>query len=83
MSRPTHFNEAAWAQFVASHRVGDVLDGEVVSVVPFGAFIQVGEGVHGLAPKPQWPVLPEPGSRVPVRIQAIDTDACRVALVPA
>jgi small subunit ribosomal protein S1 len=84
MSRPTHsINEAGWAEFIAQHGVGDVVDGHVVSVVPFGAFIRIGDGVDGFAPQSLWPTRPEPGSRVLVRIAAIDVDNRRVALDPA
>ncbi len=84
MSRPAHsYNEAAWRALVARHGIGDVLDGEVVSVVPFGAFIRVGAGVHGLAPQSLWPALPEVGSRIAVRIAAIDAEHHRVAFGPA
>lgn len=83
MSRPTHAtNEAGWNDFVAQHAVGDVVDGHVVSVVPFGAFIRIGDDVDGLAPQSEWPALPELGSRLPVRILAIDVDNRRVALSP-
>ncbi len=83
MSRPAHFNEAGWRQVLADRGVGDVLEGQVVKVLPFGAFIEVGDGVHGLAPATEWPSLPEVQARVRVRIRAIDTERCRVALDPA
>jgi ribosomal protein S1 len=54
----------------------------VVSVEPFGAFVRVG-GVDGLAPGPEWPVLPEVGSTVRVRILAVDLDRQRAAFGPA
>lgn len=56
-----HFNEAAWAQFLSTYGVGDTLDGQVVTVMPFGACIDVGGGVHGLAPASEWPTLPGVG----------------------
>jgi ribosomal protein S1 len=84
MSRPKHsINEAGWADFVAQHDVGDVVDGHVVSIVPFGAFIRIGDVVDGLAPQSLWPATPELGSRIPVRIVAIDADNRRVGLGPA
>ena len=85
MSRPQsneHSNESAWPAFVARYTVGDVADGEVVSIVPFGAFIRI-DDVDGFTPKTSWPALPEPGARVRVRIEAIDTDQRRFALAPA
>ena len=81
MSRP-HTNEPAWPAFLARYRVGDIADGEVVSVVPFGAFIRI-DDVDGFTPRASWLALPEPGTRVRVRIEAIDDDQRRFALAPA
>jgi small subunit ribosomal protein S1 len=81
MSRP-HTNESAWPAFVSRYRVGDVADGEVVSVVPFGAFIRI-DDVDGFTPKASWPALPQPGTQVRVRIEAIDDVQRRFALAPA
>jgi ribosomal protein S1 len=81
MARP-HSNGAEWPAFVGRYGVGDIADGEVVSVMPFGAFIRV-DGIDGFAPKSAWPALPEDGTRVRVRIEAIDTDQRRFAVAPA
>jgi ribosomal protein S1 len=78
MSRHT----AEWADFAARYGVGDVAEGDVVSVEPFGAFVRVG-GIDGFAPKPEWPVLPEVGSTVRVRILAVDNERQRAAFGPA
>ena len=83
MSRPTHaIDEAGWAQFVAARTVGDVIDGRVVHVVPFGSFIRTDEGVDGLAPQSAWPTLPELDSRIRARITAIDLHNRRFSLGP-
>lgn len=37
-----------WVEFAQQHRVGELLYGRVVSLVPYGAFILVAEGVQGL-----------------------------------
>lgn len=81
MTRP-HTNEPGWPAFVARYGIGDVVDGDVVSVVPFGAFVRV-DDVDGFTPKGSWPALPEQGARVRVRIEAIDVDQRRFAVVPA
>ena len=81
MSRP-HTNEPAWPAFVSRYAVGDVAEGEVVSVVPFGAFVRV-DGVDGFSPKASWTALPGPGDRVRVRIEAIDAQQRRFAVAPA
>lgn len=82
MSRPQHVvDENAWAQFVASRTVGDVIDGMVVEVAPFGSFIRTSEGVDGLAPQSNWPTLPERGIRA--RILAIDLHNRRFSVGPS
>ena len=37
-----------WAEFASNHRVGELVYGRVTKMVPFGAFVQVGEGIEGL-----------------------------------
>jgi ribosomal protein S1 len=83
MSRPHMIDEAGWERFAAAHSIGDVLRGEVVSVLPFGAFVRVDEGIDGLAPIVQWPALPAAGTVLAVRIVAIDAERRRVAFGPA
>lgn len=74
----------AWRQFVAAHAEGGVLDGHVVKVLPFGALVEVADGIHGLLPRPVWPAAePQPGSRIPVRIDALDVERRRMSLTPA
>ncbi len=40
--------EDPWDNFSLNYNVGDITDGVVNKVVPFGAFITIGEGVEGL-----------------------------------
>ncbi len=37
-----------WQEFASAHRVGELVYGRVTKLVPFGAFIQVGDGIEGL-----------------------------------
>jgi small subunit ribosomal protein S1 len=37
-----------WQEFAATHKVGELVYGRVVKIVPFGAFVQVGDGIEGL-----------------------------------
>jgi len=37
-----------WEEFAGSHRVGELVYGRVTKLVPFGSFVQVGEGIEGL-----------------------------------
>jgi small subunit ribosomal protein S1 len=37
-----------WQDFLANHNVGDVVEGKIVRVTNFGAFVELAEGVEGL-----------------------------------
>lgn len=37
-----------WSQAIAKYKVGDVVDGEIQKVVPYGAFVRIAEGLNGL-----------------------------------
>ncbi len=37
-----------WQEFASNHRVGELVYGRVTKLVPFGAFVQVGDGIEGL-----------------------------------
>lgn len=77
-----------WDAFAEQHHAGDVLEGTVVSVRDFGAFIQltdkitgllhVSELLPGVAHEPK-KVL-EPGNVAPVKIIEIDLEQERVSL---
>jgi ribosomal protein S1 len=68
----------SWQNFLARHRVGDVIEGVVTKQVPFGSFVE-SEGFTGLAHQQSWPV----GTRVSVRILAIDSENQRFSLASA
>jgi ribosomal protein S1 len=68
----------AWKQFVARHGVGDVVDGQVTEVAPFGAFIRVEDGFDGLLVGED---RPEPGATVSVKIAEIDHAKRRMKFV--
>jgi small subunit ribosomal protein S1 len=40
--------EDPWRQFARLHSVGDVIEGRVTKLVPFGAFVEVDEAIEGL-----------------------------------
>jgi small subunit ribosomal protein S1 len=40
--------EDPWREFERKHQTGEVIDGQVTKLVPFGAFVRVGEGIEGL-----------------------------------
>ncbi|MEZ5273631.1 MAG: S1 RNA-binding domain-containing protein [Ilumatobacteraceae bacterium] len=37
-----------WQEFASTHEVGQLVYGRVTELVPFGAFVQVGDGIEGL-----------------------------------
>ncbi len=37
-----------WSAAISKYKVGDVVKGEVQKVVPYGAFVRIGEGLNGL-----------------------------------
>ncbi|MFC0505537.1 hypothetical protein [Micromonospora costi] len=65
----------SWQDFLARHRVGDVIDGVVTAQAPFGSFVE-SDGVTGLAYQQSWPV----GTRVTARILDIDPERQRFSL---
>jgi small subunit ribosomal protein S1 len=75
-------NEEAIARFIDTHQVGDELVGTVDSIVAFGAFIAVADGVHGLLHESEYRERPTLGDSMRVRIAAIDADAGRMSLLP-
>src|SRR6266567_5385843 len=40
--------EDPWREFERKHQTGEIIDGQVTKLVPFGAFVRVGEGIEGL-----------------------------------
>jgi len=37
-----------WQEFAVSHEIGQLVYGRITKIVPFGAFVQVGDGIEGL-----------------------------------
>ena len=77
-----------WAEVDSRYRVGQVVEGDVTSVVAFGVFVRLEEGLEGLIHISELAegsvmhprnVVRE-GSRVRVRVLSIDTHKHRLAL---
>ncbi|UAK31888.1 S1 RNA-binding domain-containing protein [Nocardia asteroides] len=75
--------QRGWPDFVAAHAQGRVLEATVVEIVPFGAFLEVAPGIHGLLHRTEWSTEPQIGATLTVRILDIDTERQRVALAHA
>ncbi len=77
-----------WQEFANAHRVGELVYGRVTKLVPFGAFIHVGEGIEGLVHISEMAThhvdLPEqvvtPGEELWVKIIDIDLQRRRISL---
>ena len=77
-----------WDQFIASHTVGDQIDGVVTKLTNFGAFIELQDGLEGLLhvseiserhikdPADELKV----GEPLQVRILKVETDSRKIAL---
>src|SRR5438067_1652358 len=77
-----------WQEFAGAHRVGELVYGRVTKLVPFGAFVQVGEGIEGLVHISEMAghhvELPEqvvtPGEELWVKIIDLDLQRRRISL---
>ena len=77
-----------WQEFAATHRVGELVYGRVTKLVPFGAFVQVGESIEGLTHISEMSAhhveVPEqvvtPGEELWVKIIDIDLQRRRISL---
>ena len=72
-----------WQRFLAEHADGGVIAGRVVSVVPFGAFVELAEGIHGLLHATSYEAAPETGATIDVRIENVDLAGRRMSLTRA
>lgn len=72
---------SVWQDAVASYGAGAVADGWVTWVAPFGAFIEVAEGVEGLLHESDWFARPKAGSVIKVRVARIDVENRRLSFV--
>ncbi|MEY2588878.1 MAG: small subunit ribosomal protein [Acidimicrobiaceae bacterium] len=77
-----------WQEFASSHRVGELVYGRVTKLVPFGSFVQVGDGIEGLVHISEMSAhhvdLPEqvvtPGEELWVKIIDLDLARRRISL---
>jgi small subunit ribosomal protein S1 len=77
-----------WQEFATTHKVGELVYGRVTKLVPFGAFVQVGDGIEGLVHISEMSAhhvdLPEqvvtPGEELWVKIIDLDLQRRRISL---
>jgi small subunit ribosomal protein S1 len=80
--------EDPWVVFARDHEVGQVVDGQVIKTVPFGAFVSVADGVEGLVHVSEIAIhrveSPELelsiGQKVQAKITELDEEKRRVSL---
>jgi len=77
-----------WKEFAEKHRTGQVIEGEVTKIVPFGAFVRVAEGIEGLVHISKLSEqhvesadqVVQVGERVRVKVEDVDVSRRRVSL---
>src|SRR3989475_3366324 len=75
--------EDPWREFERKYQAGEVISGQVTKLVPFGAFVRVGEGIEGLVHiselSDQHVESPEQVVQVgeEVRVKVVDVDVAR------
>src|SRR5256712_14000920 len=80
--------EDPWREFERKHKAGEIIDGTVTKLVPFGAFVRVGEGIEGLVHiselSDQHVESPEQvvsvGQQVRVKVVDVDVPRRRISL---
>ena len=80
--------EDPWKQLVKDFTVGVIVDGKVTKIVPFGAFVEIGDNVEGLVhisemarghvEKPEDVV--RVGDAIKVKVMDVDLDRRRISL---
>jgi small subunit ribosomal protein S1 len=80
--------EDPWKEFERRYKAGEVIEGEVTKLVPFGAFVRVAEGIEGLVHISELSEshveaaeeIVQVGDRVKVRVVDVDVSRRRVSL---
>jgi small subunit ribosomal protein S1 len=80
--------EDPWKEFERNYSAGEIIEGEVTKIVPFGAFVRVAEGIEGLVHISELAEehvesaeqIVQVGERVRVRVVEVDVPRRRVSL---
>jgi small subunit ribosomal protein S1 len=80
--------EDPWQRFAREHAVGEIVEGEVTKLVPFGSFVKVADGIEGLVHISELAdrhvEVPEAvvnvGDKIDVKVIDIDTVRRRISL---
>ena len=73
-----------WSVVTENLREGQIVDGIVTKIVPFGAFVDLGQGIEGLVHISEMPdemtSSPAPDSPIKVRVLQVDNGRRRISL---
>ena len=80
--------EDPWVKLVEEYPVGSIVDGKVTKIVPFGAFIELGNGIEGLVHISEMAMrhidtpaqVVKPGQDVKVKVMEISPERRRISL---
>jgi small subunit ribosomal protein S1 len=72
-----------WQRFLADHADGGPVTGQVVDVQPFGVFVELADGIHGLLHVSNYTTEPAVGETISVRIENVDLAGRRMSLAQA
>ncbi len=80
--------EDPWVKLVESYPVGSIADGKVTKIVPFGAFIELGDSIEGLVHISEMAQrhidtpaqVVKPGDEVKVKVMEINPERRRISL---
>ncbi|MDD7203682.1 MAG: S1 RNA-binding domain-containing protein, partial [Coriobacteriaceae bacterium] len=80
--------EDPWRTLVKNYPVGAIIEGKVTKLVPFGAFVELGDGIEGLVHisemAPRHVDIPSQvcnvGDTVQVKVMDVDLDRRRISL---
>ncbi len=76
-----------WGGIEGHYKLGEMVSGKVVRVVPFGAFVQIKDGVEAILPnsevsarKPKAEELPQVGDTISAKVIELKADSRRMTL---
>ncbi len=84
----TALQASPWISIEARYSVGDLVEGAITSIQPFGIFIELAAGVEGLLHQSEFSSnclishgeYPQPGEKLLVRITSIQPTQQRIGL---
>jgi small subunit ribosomal protein S1 len=73
-----------WSDFFARHHLGDTVEGKVVRMTNFGAFVELDEGIEGLIHVSEFDESPGPGKQERIELKVGETYPMKIIkLAPA